>query len=119
MRFKNWLKESVIPLGDCFRWATKTAIDKFLDGTVVHGLVKTKENPIPYYHAWIEHNDRVYDWQMQIDNWKEFKGIPHSMSYNEFKKKFKILKQKRYKPAATLGIMYKEKNWGPWGNWSK
>jgi len=117
MKFKKWLNENTIALGDCFRWAAKTSIDKFLDGTLVHGLISSKEHPNPYYHAWIEHNDMVYDWQMQIDNWQKLGDNFYSISKDEFKKKFNILKEKRYSPARAVSYMYKEKNWGPWGDW--
>ena len=111
---KSDLIENTIPIGQCFQWAAKTALDKFLDGTLVHGLISTNDHPEPYYHAWIEHNDRAYDWQMQVENWKTLDEGLHSVPVEEYRKNIQILKEKRYKPARAIGYMHKEKNWGPW-----
>jgi len=117
--FKTWLNEQVsIPVGLCFEWATKNSIKSFIDGTLVHGLVKTNDHPDPYYHAWIESDNNALDWQMQVDNWQKIKPFTeldyYSVPLSVFREKFQVLKEKRYKPARAIGFMHQYSHYGPW-----
>ena len=114
--FAVWLearKAKVIPVGDCFRFATMTANkmfcnDQFPDEeiAVVHGTVHPKWHPRPYLHAWIEAGGRCFDWQMN--------STVGSLPKEEFYTEYRPDKMKRYTRQQAVQNMIKTGHHGPW-----
>jgi len=109
--FKAWL-ENTIPIGDCFRFATKLATNMFSEGAipendikVVHATVKPEKKE--YAHAWVEAMGRCYDWQMSITR-------VGSLPIKEFYKHYKPKNIKKYTPLEAVKLMVKNNHFGPW-----
>jgi len=50
--------------GECFAWAWKTQRKR--GDVLVHGTVNDPWSAEAYQHAWLERDDRVYDWQSVV-----------------------------------------------------
>ena len=110
--------KKVIPIGDCFKFATKLAVEMLSDGIipenkilVVHGLVHPNWHHREYWHAWVETDWRgekkCLDWQMRISR----KGnLPLPEFYEMYHPKNII----KYKPAEAVGMAIKHSHAGPW-----
>lgn len=115
MNFKLWLEENVIPMGDCFRFATKLGVQMLPRGRkniresdvrVVHGIVHPKWTKREYPHAWVEANGRAYDWQMR--------KTVESISIEDFYELNRPKDIKKYTPAEAVGMAIKQGHQGPW-----
>ena len=106
--------EEVIPAGDCFRFATKLAVDMLKDGIipdddiyVVHGIVHPKHHPREYWHAWVEAQGKVYDWQMRQTK-------VGSLPITDFYELYQPKNTKKYTPARAVGLAIRHSHAGPW-----
>lgn len=109
MKFRQYLEAS-IPLGDCFRFATKKGAELYhprtnKDVAVCHGEVKSKWDKAYHPHAWVEFDGKAVDWQMNLS------GV--TMKLDDFYDFYKPKKIKRYKPGELVGLMAKHGHWGP------
>ena len=79
----------------------------FKDIRVVHGTVFPEWHHRRYWHAWVEADNRAYDWQMKTNR----KG---SMTIDDFYKEYKPENVKKYTPAKAVGMAIKTGKGGPW-----
>lgn len=115
--FKQWIEaQEVIPIGDCFRFATQLATTMLAEGiipehsiSVVHAIVKPKWHHREYPHAWVEANGRAHDWQMRQT---KVGSLPIKDFYQEYNPDPK--RMKKYRPAQAVGMMARSGHHGPW-----
>jgi len=112
--WKQFLEsKETIPLGDCFRFATELAIDMYTEGiiktpiTVVHAMVHPKWHNRPYPHAWVESNNKCFDWQMRQT---KVGNLPKKDFYREYNP----TDVKTYTPTEAIRALVKNKHHGPW-----
>lgn len=79
-----------VPMGRCFQWAITEYLKNHLDNPqakLVHARVTHTGHPEPYWHAWVEDDDRVYDWQTMDRGMSKYakQGWPRAVFYREFK----------------------------------
>lgn len=101
--------------GECFSYANKKALDLDMEGeeaTVVHGTVTHPWDNNSYEHAWVEHGDKVYDWQTMVAHSSKYagNGWPREAFYNIWKPINTI----SYTPLEATRMMIKTKSHGPW-----
>jgi len=62
------------PTGQCFPWVLENCSG---DDVVVHGRVWHQPTKKRFWHAWIERNGRVYDWQRSEmrEPWYDMEGF--------------------------------------------
>lgn len=113
--FKAFLEET-IPMGLCFPYAQKLAMDMLEDGVftekdifVCHGEVEEPLalNPKRYIHAWVETKDRVYDWQMMT-------AKTGSIYKEAFYKLYKPSNVSKYTVKQSIENCLKSNHHGPW-----
>jgi hypothetical protein len=115
--FRTWLEtREVIPIGDCFRFATKLATSMLADDiipakdiVVVHAIVRPKWHPREYPHAWVETRGRAHDWQMRQT---KIGSLPIQDFYQEYSPD--PVRMKRYTPGQAVGMMARSGHHGPW-----
>jgi hypothetical protein len=116
MNFKLWLESEVVPCGDCYRFANNLAREMLNDGIipekgifVCHGTVVAPHSADQkrYEHAWVEAQDKVYDWQMRTSG-KFFLPI------KDFYELFRPENAKKYSPTQAMVNQVKHKHHGPW-----
>ena len=115
MNFRLWLENEVIACGECFPFATKHATEIKADGIipedkifVVHATVQPENYPRRYWHAWVETEERVHDWQMRHVTGQI------SMPRDQFYKEMNPQNIKKYGPREALQTMIKSGHHGPW-----
>jgi len=96
--------------GLCFKYVFDWAVKNIEDGhkSVVHGEV---ENPHlkghRYWHAWIEKDGRIYDWQTE-------QAGKQPMRYFKWYALMKPKDMKRYTAKEVVQKCFKTKHQGPW-----
>ena len=118
MRYCEILSEASDPRGECFPYAFLEYFLRHPNATLVHAMVKPDVPGAPtnhYWHAWVEDDDRVYDWQtMKLGMSKHaFVGWPKA----DFYELFNPIKVRRYSaPSIIKDFRKKSRHCGPWHN---
>ena len=98
-------------VGDCFRWALKNFDPKAHD-VLVHAKVKPQgRRGAPYWHAWIERDGFVLDWQGQEVG--QYPPIPVADFYTVYRPT-SLRRYTRDSTPSPYQLMFKSKVWGPW-----
>lgn len=99
----KWVAKYAGEPGQCFRDAGKYIMDN--NGVLVHGLVTNPIKPKPFWHAWIETDDKVYDCtldqEFDRDRYYELFSIDPT----------KLIK---YEQSDAMIQMVRNRHWGPW-----
>ena len=101
-----------IPLGQCYSFAAKKAIDWFAadregEFKLIQGRCTDKWNGESYLHAWVEIGDRVFDWQTSFT---QPNGVPRDVFYDHYQPE----PYREYTAEAAVSVCLKAGHWGPW-----
>lgn len=97
-----------IPVGDCFRFAYNRVRELGNGAVLVHANVTHPWDKSVFSHAWVEHKQRVIDWQSEVV--RKTKPIPIAKFYETWNPK----SVRRYSADEALAEMLKAKHLGPW-----
>jgi len=103
IKLQDILKETTVACGDCLGYVYRQSAD-LLDSNaqIVYGTVSNKwlSDGKRYPHAWIEMNNRVFDWQTNELGMSKYSkdGWPIKDFYNEFNP----MDMKKYTPMEVL-----------------
>lgn len=106
---------SKIPLGHCYRFATQKATAWLAaDGDpeafkLIQGRCTDKWNGESYLHAWVEIDDRVFDWQTSFT---QPDGLPRDVFYDYYQPE----PHRVYTAEEAVMTCLRSSHWGPWGN---
>lgn len=105
------------PTGLCFPYALRALRMFGADAVVVHARIKTIEGR-RIWHAWIEHKDRVYDWQMSPQKRDQRFWVKPSRRRSVARTKYYDLVQprsvKKYTPEDACIKAVRSMHFGPW-----
>jgi hypothetical protein len=104
----------VKPCGQCFSYALDIAKQHLKDDDWVigHGILSTEWDR-PFWHAWVEHDGRVFDWQRK-------EHMPEGMPIQDFYDFFDSRYVRYYTPEQVLVMALKFNHKGPWlENWEE
>lgn len=100
-------KPKKIVCGDCYRFAVQEAQQPY-EVTVVHGTVTDPWSGKRFSHAWVERDDKAYDWQMV--HIRDQKPQPIDDYYRIWKPK----DMTRYPGVKSVVMMARHGHFGPW-----
>ena len=97
--------------GQCFAWANRNSVG---DDVVVHAWVTDRDNAarggqLNYWHAWIERDGKVLDWQSEVADIRR-----RGTTVAAFRRKYKPTRERHYKHLDTLKHMLRSGHHGPW-----
>lgn len=109
------IAEVTIPMGDCFGWACKQHLENIAHNrpsTLVHAIAKHPWDGHQYPHAWIEDDDKVYDWQTMVAGASKYakQGWPK----DEFYGAFEPSQIRKYTGSQPGRMIAKHRHFGPW-----
>lgn len=108
--------EKIIPVGQCFEYAFQQAIKSLSEGienktTICHATIHDVWDSRPYCHAWIEQDEKVYDWQTMVVGTSKWGKV--GWDKDEFYEAFKPINITRFTPEELIKKTIKERNKGP------
>jgi hypothetical protein len=100
--------QQIVPIGQCFDYAIQLAKEhlKANDIVIGHGILSTQWDR-PFWHAWVEDGERVFDWQRK-DHMPD--GMPME-TFNDFYTKHFV---RYYTPEQVLVEALRHGHKGPW-----
>ena len=104
-----------MPMGECYSFAAKKAIEWETSGgdpavfKLIHGRCTDKWNGESYLHAWVEIDDKVFDWQT---GFTKPEGIARDVFYDYYQPEA----HRVYTAEEAVSTCLKAGQWGPWEN---